>query len=105
MATAFELESTRKLISSIDAENAALRARLDTEKRNSMLLSELNETLKMQSEALQAAVAAKNEALAAKDLVIASQDKLIRSLNKRKDSPWRRVGYILTGAAVALIFK
>lgn len=69
------------------------------------LLTELNETRKAEAEALRSTVAAKNEALTAKDSVIASQDKLIETLKRKKPSPWKRLGDVLIGVGIAIIFK
>jgi len=100
-----ELSASRELISALDAENAALKERLDTEKRATQLLGELNETRKSETEALRAAIAAKNEALTAKDAVIASQDKLIGTLKQKKSSPWKRLGDVLIGVGVGVLLR
>ena len=104
-AAADELRASRILIWSGLVLNAALRARLDTEKRANELLDELNETRRAESEAAQATVAAKNETIAAKDAAIAAQDKLIESLKTKKRSPWARIADILLGAGVIAISK
>ena len=96
---------TCPLIGSLEDENAALKERLETEKRATALLAELNETRKAESNALRATVAAKNETITAKDAVIASQDKLIATLKTKKTSPWRRLGEVLIGAAVFAVLK
>ena len=100
-----ELKASRVLIDSLESENAALRDRLETEKKATALLAELNETRKAESEALRAAVAAKNETIAAKDAVITAQDKLIATLKTKKSSPWRRLGDVLIGAAVFAVLR
>jgi len=105
MATAVELEKTRSLAAALEDENRALKERLETEKRLTVLASELNETRKKESEALRSTVAAKNETIASKDAVIASQDKLIEALKKNKSSPWRRIGDVLIGAAVFAVLR
>lgn len=105
MATAVELEQTRVLVLALESENHALAERLDTEKRTTVVLTELNETRKSEAEALRSVVTAKNETISAKTAVIGAQDKLIETLKKKKTSPWRRVGDILIGAAVFAIFK
>ncbi len=105
MAVAVELEKTRELVSALESENRGLGERLETEKRTTVILMELNETRKAESEALKAAVAAKNETIAAKDAVIASQDKLVAALKVKKRSPWSRIGDVLIGAAVFAILK
>jgi hypothetical protein len=104
-AAADDLIATRQLADTLDAENRALKERLETEKGASTLLRELAETRKAETSALQAAAAAKNEALAAKDSVIAAQDKLIEQLKRKKTSPWQRLGDVLLGAAIAVIIK
>ena len=105
MATAVELEQTRVLVLALESENHALAERLDTEKRTTVVVTELNETRKSEAEALRSVVTAKNETISAKTAVIGAQDKLIETLKKKKTSPWRRVGDILIGAAVFAIFK
>ncbi len=82
-----ELKTSRVLIDSLETENAALIERLDTEKKTTTILIDLNETRKSESEALRSSVLAKNETIAAKDAVIASQDKLIATLKAKKSSP------------------
>lgn len=105
MATAVELEKARVTVSVLDGVNRLLTERLETEKRATAVLTELNETRKNENDALRAAVTAKNETISAKDAAIASQDKLIEALKKKKTSPWRRVGDILIGAAAGLILR
>ena len=105
MAAAVELEKSRSLISSLESENRLLSARLETEKRTTDILTEINETRKSETDALRSVVGAKNETIAAKDAVIVSQDKLVEALKKKKTSPWRRVGDILIGVAALAIFK
>ena len=100
-----ELIANRRLIETLDAENAGLKASLDAEHQLNMALTELNATRKSESDALRAALNAKNEALVAKDTVIASQDKLIAALKRKKPSAWRRLGDILLGAGVIAILK
>lgn len=105
MAAAVELEKTRELVTALDAENASLRSRLETERQITTLLSELNITRKGEADALRATVTSKNETISAKEAVIASQDKLIVALKQNKPSPWRRLGDIVVGAAVLLVLK
>ncbi len=105
MAAAIELESSRRLISALDAESQQLKERLETEKRISALLTELTTTQKAESDALRSAVRAKNETIDAKDAVIAAQDKLVVGLKLKRPSPWRRLGDILIGAAAIAILK
>jgi septal ring factor EnvC (AmiA/AmiB activator) len=104
-AAAEELAAGRELIDTLEKENEALRSRLDTEKELTALLTELNATRKSEADALRVTVAAKSDALEAKDAVIASQDKLIKALEKKKSSPWRRLGDVLIGAAVIAVLK
>lgn len=100
-----ELAASRELVDALEKENEALRSRLETEKQLTELLTELNNTRKSEADALRAAVTAKSDALDAKDAVIASQDKLIKALEKKKSSPWRRLGDVLIGAAVIAVMK
>ncbi len=105
MATAVELERSRILIDALDAENAALRSRLATEKQITGLLTELNDTRRAENDTLRIALSAKNETIAAKDAALASQDKLIDALRRKKPSPWRRLGDILIGAGAIAILR
>ena len=105
MAAAIELENSRAMITSLEAENAAMRERLETEKRLTSVLAELAATQKAESAALRAAIDAKDETIRAKDSVIAAQDKYTAELKPRSRSPWRRVGDILIGAAAAALLK
>lgn len=100
-----ELKASRVLIDTLDAENASLKSRLETEKRTTAILTELNETRKSESEALRKAIDSKNETIAARDAVITTQDKLIDALKTKKPSPWRRLGDILIGAAAIAVLK
>lgn len=100
-----ELEAARELIAANDAETAALRERLETEKRLTRALDELAATQRLESQALRTALTAKDEALTANAAVIASQEKLIAELKKKKSSPWRRLGDILLGAAAIAVLR
>ncbi|MCC6328973.1 MAG: hypothetical protein IT174_10685 [Acidobacteria bacterium] len=100
-----ELKKIRAFADVLERENILLRERLDTEKAAVKVLTELNETRRSEAEALRTAVAAKNETIAAKDAVIARQDELVGVLKKKKSSPWKRVGDVLIGVAVAAILK
>ena len=100
-----ELKASRTLLDALDAENASLKSRLETEKRTTAILTELNETRRSETEALRKAIEAKTETIAARDTVIATQDKLIDALKTKKPSPWRRLGDILIGAAVIAVLK
>ena len=100
-----ELAKSRLLIDALASENAALKTRIETEKKATAILSEINETRKSEADALHTAVAAKNETIAAKDTVIAAQDKLIDTLKHKKSLPWQRIGDAMIGAAAALILR
>ena len=104
-AAADELRASRDLIDALEAENASLRSRIDTEKRANELLTELNEAHRAETEALKFALAAKNETLNTKDLVIDAQDKLIATLKTKKRSPWSRVADVAIGAAIGIILR
>jgi septal ring factor EnvC (AmiA/AmiB activator) len=104
-AVADELRASRILIDALDTENSALRERLETEKRATQLLTELNETRRRESEALKQTVVAKNETIAAKDAAIAAQDKLIETLKSKKRSVWSRIADIAIGAAAVVVLK
>ena len=93
------------MIDALETENAALKSRLETEKRANALLNELNETRRAETEALKATVTAKNETIAAKDAAIAAQDKLIGSLKTKKRSVWSRIADIAIGAAIGAILR
>lgn len=100
-----ELKASRVLIDALDAESASLRSRLETEKRNSALLTELSETRKNEAAALGRAIDAKSDAIAARDAQIALQEKLIAELKAKRVSAWRRIGDILIGAAAIAVLK
>ena len=100
-----EFSATRRLIEVLERENELLKERLGTEKRANSLLTELSESRRSENEALRNAIAAKNETIIAKDAVIASQEKLIDTLQKRKSSPWKRLGDVLIGVAAGAIFR
>ena len=93
------------MIDALESENAALKTRLETEKRAAQMLEELNATRRSEADALRKALDAKNETIAAKDDVIAAQDKLIESLKRKKSSPWKRIMDVLVGVGVAVILK
>jgi hypothetical protein len=93
------------LIAATEAEGAALRERLETEKRLTRALDELTATQRSEAQALRTALTANGEALAARNTVIASQAKLLDELKRKKPSPWRRLGDILVGAAAVLVLK
>lgn len=105
MATAVELSGTRELVTALENENRALTERLETEKKTTAILQELNQTRKNETNALRDALAAKNETILAQDKVIASQDKLVETLKNKKRSPLGRIGDILIGAAVFAVLK
>jgi hypothetical protein len=100
-----ELKAARVLIERLDAANGALRERLETEKRQTELLRELNETRKSEAAALVGALEAKNQTIATKDAVIGSQEKLIETLKRKKSSPLKRVLDVLVGVGVGVILK
>ena len=100
-----DLAKTRILAEALERENGLLRERLETEKRTSAVLLELNETRKAEAVSLRETVAAKNEALSAKDQVIAAQDKLIETLKKKKTSPLKRLGDVLIGVGLLAVFR
>ena len=100
-----ELAASRTLITSLENENAALKQRLDTDKRTTALLTELDETRKAEIAALRTALAAKSEALTAKDAVIATQDKLIEILKRKKSSPWKRMADVLIGVGLGILLR
>ena len=100
-----ELKASRALIDALDAENAGLRTRLDTERRSFAILTELNETRRNEADALRSAMTAKNEAIRAKDDVIAAQTKLIDELKRKRPSLWRRIGDVLIGAGAIAVLR
>ena len=104
-AAAIDLEKTRELAKALETENGLLKTRLDTEKRTSGVLLELNETRKLETASLRETIAAKNETIAAKDSVIESQDKLIAALKKKKSSPLKRIQDVLIGVALLALFR
>jgi len=104
-AAAEDLARTRILADALERENALLKERLETEKRTSAVLLELNETRKAEAASLRETVAAKNETIIAKDGVIAAQDKLIETLKKKKTSPLKRLGDVLIGVALAAVLR
>lgn len=104
-AAAVELSQSRELITALENEKRVIAQRLETEKRTTALLTEIDNTRRSENDALRAALAAKNETIAAKDGVIATQVKLVEALKHKKTPPWKRVGDILIGAAAALILK
>ena len=93
------------LIAALETENAALRSRLEAEKKITSLLLELNETRKSETESLRAALKAKDEVATAKTEVIALQEKQIAELKKRKSSALKRFGDVLIGVAVAALLR
>jgi uncharacterized protein HemX len=93
------------LIAALETENAALRSRLEAEKKITSLVTELNETRKSETESLRAALRAKDEVIAAKDVVIEVQEKQIAELKKRKSSPLKRIADVLIGVAVGGLLR
>ena len=100
-----ELKASRRLIELLETETALLKERLSTEKHTTSLLLELTATQKAESEALRNALNAKNETIAAKDKVIETQSKLVDALNKKKTSPWKRIGDVLIGVAAGIVLR
>lgn len=82
-----------------------MRERLDTEKRTTHLLGQLNQARTAETDALRTALAARNAETDAKDAVIEKQAEMISLLKQKRTSPWRRIGDVLIGAAAALILK
>ena len=105
LAATEELKATRRLVEVLDRETEFLKERLESEKRTASLLAELSESRRAENEALRDAMAAKNETIVAKDTVIDGQEKLIVTLQKRKSSPWKRLGDVLIGVAAGAIFR
>jgi hypothetical protein len=104
-AAAEELSQSRGLIDALERENGLLRQRLETERRFSETLGELNAARRSEAGALRAALTAKDETIDAKDKVIAAQERLVDALKKKRTSPWKRLGDVLIGAAAAIILK
>lgn len=104
-AAAIELAATRKLVDALEMENRSLRQRLATSAGVEQVLVDLTETRKEEASMLRKAIEAKDQTIAAKDTAIAKQDVLISELRSRKLSLWKRVGYILAGAAAVSILK
>jgi|GEM_PF-1701369 len=100
-----DLAKTRILADALERENGLLKERLETEKRTSRVLLELNETRKAEAVSLRETVAAKNETIVAKDGVIAAQDKLIETLKKKKTSPLKRIQDVLIGVGLMALFR
>ena len=100
-----ELSATRRLVDVLERENELLKERLDTEKRATSLLSELSESRRAENDSLRNAIAEKNETIFAKEVVIANQEKLIAALQKRKSSPWKRIGDVLIGVAAGTMLR
>lgn len=86
-------------------ENRLLRDRLAVSKRLEDGLSALNETRDKEAETLRRAIAAKDRIILEKNTAIVKQEEIIAELKRRKDSPWKKVGYILVGIAAASILK
>lgn len=86
-------------------ENRLLRERLAVSKRLEDGLSALNETRDKEAETLRRAIEAKDRIILEKNTAIVKQEEIIAELKRRKDSPWKKVGYILVGIAAASILK
>lgn len=100
-----ELEAARRLTDLLERENALLKDRLETERRTSALLAELNAARRAEAEALRSALAASSKTLDAKDEAIAAQRKLIDSLRSKRSSPWKRLGDFLMGVAAGALVR
>jgi hypothetical protein len=104
-AAADDLAKTRAYTAAMEAENGALRERLDTERKLTRTLAEINDTRRSESEALRSAADAYRDAAAAGRAVIESQQKLIETLKHKKTSPLKRIADIMIGAAIFAILK
>jgi len=104
-AAAAELAASRRLIDLLERENTLLTERLNTEKRISQMLTEMNESRRAENEGLRIASAAQKETIAAKDALIADQGKLNAALKKRASSPWKRLGDVLIGVAAGIVLR
>jgi len=104
-AAANELAETRRLVEVLEAENRLLRERLAVSKRLEDGLSALNETRDKEAATLRKAIEAGERAIREKDAAIEKQEEMIAELKRRKNSPWKKVGYILVGIAAASILK
>jgi hypothetical protein len=104
-AAADELKASRELTAAQDVEIGGLKEALNSERRTSALLEELDRTRKSEAEALRNAIAAKDEAIRTRDSLIATQDKLITALKNKKQSILRRVGDVLLGATVIAVIR
>ncbi|MCA1589929.1 MAG: hypothetical protein LC734_05955 [Acidobacteria bacterium] len=100
-----ELRAARGLVSALEGENAALRARFEAEKRIARLLGELVETRKAEAEALRKSADAKDETIHAKNALIESQTRMIETLKTKKRSVFGRITDVLIGAGVAAILR
>jgi len=104
-ATAEDLAKSRVLVDVLEKENGLIKERLETEKRTSAVLLELNDTRKAENASLRETVAAKNETIAAMSAVIAAQDKLVETLKKKKTSPLKRLADVLVGIGLMAVFR
>lgn len=102
---AADLTATRKLVDALDAENALLKARLETAERTAEILTELNETRTTENAALNEALKAKNETIAAQSQLISTQAEFAAKLKGKKRSLLGRIGGVLLGAAAIAILK
>lgn len=100
-----ELEASRAAIAELERANDALASRLADAKRIESMLAELNETQRKEAEALRQTIAAKNETIAAKDAAIKAQDELIVKLERKRSSPWKRLGDILIGVGAGILLR
>lgn len=105
MAAANEIETSRRLITLLEEENALLKKRLATEIEVSKVLNQLAESRRLEAEALRKATEAKDETIAALKQQTETQEKIIAELKRRKSSPLRRIGDVLIGIAAGMILR
>jgi hypothetical protein len=105
MAAANEIETSRRLITLLEEENALLKKRLATEIEVSKVLNQLAESRRLEAEALRKAAEAKDDAIAALKQQTETQEKIIAELKRRRSSPLRRIGDVLIGIAAGMILR
>lgn len=105
MAAANEIETSRRLITLLEEENALLKKRLATEIEVSKVLNQLAEGRRLEAEALRKAAEAKDETIAALKQQTETQEKIIAELKRRRSSPLRRIGDVLIGIAAGMILR
>lgn len=104
-AAADDLKKSQILINVLESQNKLLSERLETEKRATAVLTELNDTRRAETTALRGVIEAKNQTIAAKDAVIAKQDQLVGELKKKKPSLLKRIGTIALGVAIGVALR